>query len=354
MESLLISLCGLRVLLRKSRSVRARFGVIMSILCAAAGVRTAAAVTVNLSPMVARSTLVSTLDVGKEINVILSLPLSDSAGAAQFAQRVSNPKDEFYRKYITPQEFAARYGANADDYAALKEWAISNGLTIVHESLARTFLTVHGAVSQFQSLFKTQLDNYRSSDGKEFYSASVTPTVPDAIANKVVSVIGLTNSVQSAPLAKVYKKFGEDAPAAIEGTNVLGGTGPGGAYAPADLRTAYRIPSFGGAAPQTVAVFEQGGFFRYDVETYLNRMKLPHPAVTFVGVNGFSGYVYDFSIELEAVLDIDMIIAINPQVKEVVAYEDGNDPFGVALVDALDQVAADNKAPNPQHLLWVG
>jgi len=108
MESLLISLCGLRVLLRKSRSVRARFGVIMSILCAAAGVRTAAAVTVNLSPMVAKSTLVSTLDVGKEINVILSLPLSDSAGAAQFAQRVSNPKDEFYRKYITPQEFAAR------------------------------------------------------------------------------------------------------------------------------------------------------------------------------------------------------------------------------------------------------
>jgi subtilase family serine protease len=344
MESLLISLCDPCALVRKSRSVRPGFGVIMSILCVAAGVRTAAAVTVNLSPMVAKSTLVSTLDAGKEINAILSLPLSDSAGAAQFAQRVSNPKDEFYRKYITPQEFAARYGANADDYAALKEWAISNGLTIVHESLARTFLTVHGAVSQFQSLFKTQLNNYRSPDSKEFYSASVTPTVPAAIANKVVSVIGLTNSVQTAPLAKVYKTFGEDAPAPVGGTDVLGGTGPGGAYAPADLRTAYRIPHFGGAAPQTVAVFEQGGFFRYDVETYLNRMKLPHPAVTFVGVNGFSGYVYDFSIELEAVLDIDMVIAINPQVKEVVAYEDGNDPFGVALVDALDQVATDNKA----------
>src|SRR5260370_26630548 len=38
-----------------------------------------------------------------------------------------------------------------------------------------------------------------------------------------------------------------------------------------------------------------------------------------------------------------MIIAINPQVKEVVAYEDGKDPFGVALIDALDQVAQDNK-----------
>ena len=91
-------------------------------------------------------------------------------------------------------------------------------------------------------------------------------------------------------------------------------------------------------------MFEQGGFFGYDVETYLKRMNLPHPPVTFVGVNGYDGYVYNFSIELEAVLDIDMVIAIDPQVKEVIAYEDGNDPFGVALIDALDQVAQDNKA----------
>ena len=91
-------------------------------------------------------------------------------------------------------------------------------------------------------------------------------------------------------------------------------------------------------------MFEQGGFFKYDVETYLNRMKSPHPAINFVGVNGYDGYVYNFQVELEAVIDIDMVIAINPHVKEVLAYEDGNDPFGVALLAALDQVATDNKA----------
>jgi subtilase family serine protease len=306
-------------------------------------VQATTAATVNVSPMVAKSALMSPADSAKQINVILSLPLGDSAGAAQFVQRVSNPKDEFYRKYITPQEFARRFGANAGDYAALKEWASANGLTIVHESLARTLLTVSGTVRQFQTLFKTELNNYRSPDGKEFYSAGISPTVPDTLAAKAVRVIGLTNSVQYAPLAKVYKKFGEDEPASVIGTDTLGGTGPGGAYAASDLRTAYRIPEFGGAAPQTVGVFEQGGFFKYDVETYLKKMKLPHPAISFVGVNGYDGYVYDFNVELEAVLDIDMVIAINPQVKEVIAYEDGNDPFGVALIDALDQVATDNK-----------
>ena len=315
-----------------------------SILIANSAVLTATASTIELSPMIARSTILSAVDSAKEISVVLSLPLQDSKGAAEFVQHVSNPKDPLYRKYITPKEFAARYGADVTDYAALKEWAISNGLTIVHEAAARTFLTVRGTAAQFQTLFKTQLNAYRSADGKEFYSASVKPTVPDAIAARVAGVIGLTNSVQYAPLAKVYKTLGEDAMTPAIGTDTAGGTGPGGAYAPSDLRTAYRIPDFGNVVPQTVAVFEQGGFFRSDVDKYLDRMNLPNRPVTVVGVNGYNGSVDDFGIELEAVLDIDMVIAINPNVNEVLVYEDGTDPFGVALIDALDQVASDNKA----------
>jgi subtilase family serine protease len=335
------------------RTKNVTFTALFSILFGAATALPATAANVDLSPMVGKSTFLSAVDAGKQISVILALRLGDSAGAAEFVRRVSNPKDPLYRKYITPEEFATRYGANANDYAALKQWVLANGLTIAHEAGARTSLTVRGSVAQFQALFRTQLNNYRSSDGNEFYSASVKPAVPDAIADKVTGVIGLTNSVQYAPLAKVYKAFGEAVAApdtsAQQSASPLhpdatGGTGPGGAYSASDLRTAYQIPHFGGLIPQTVAVFEQGGFFKYDVETYLNRMNLPHPPVTFVGVNGYDGYVYNFNIELEAVLDIDMVIAINPQVKKVIAYEDGNDPFGVALIDALDQVAQDNKA----------
>jgi subtilase family serine protease len=329
----------------KRRRIRnITLAALILILIGAANALPATAASVDLSPMVGKSTYLSPVDAEEQISVILSLPLGDSAGAAEFAQRVSNPKDPLYRKYITPEEFAARYGANANDYAALKQWAIAHGLTIAHEAGARTSLTVRGSVGQFQALFGTQVNNYRSADGSEFYSASVKPAIPDAIAAKVSGIIGLTNSVQYAPLAKVYKSFGETGVAPADGTDTAGGTGPGGAYAASDLRTAYRIPHFGGLIPQTVAVFEQGGFFKYDVETYLKRMNLPHPPVTFVGVNGYDGYVYDFKVELEAVLDIDMVIAINPQVKEVMVYEDGNDPFGVALIDALDQVAQDNKA----------
>jgi subtilase family serine protease len=301
-----------------------------------------------VSPMVAKSTFISPVDGGKVINVVLSLPLSDPQGAAEFVRHASVPNDPLYHRYLTPQEFADRFGANAADYAVLKDWAASNGLQLAHESVARTTLTVRGTVAQLQSLFKAQLNNYRSPDGQEFYSASITPIVPDAISSKVSGVIGLTASKQYASHAKIHKTFGEvpdsEYTDATKGPATAGGTGPGGAFSAADLRTAYSIPAYGSVSEQTVAVFEQGGFTPSDVETYLTKNRLPHRKVTVENVNGYDGSVNNPAIELEAVLDIDMVIGINPNVTEVLVYEDGNDTFPVALLDAITQVGDDNKA----------
>jgi hypothetical protein len=69
-------------------------GALASLLSAPALLSaTSAASEIKLSPMIARSTVLSPTDPRKEISVVLSLPLSDSTGAAAFVQRVSNPKD---------------------------------------------------------------------------------------------------------------------------------------------------------------------------------------------------------------------------------------------------------------------
>jgi len=305
-----------------------------------------AARTLALSPMVAKSRFISSVDLGKQISVVLALPLKDGKGAADFVKHVSTPLDPLYRQYLTPAEFAARFGGAEEDYTTLKEWALANGLTVVHESVSRTTLTVRGTVDKIQTVFKTRLNDYRSSDGDEFISAGVEPTVPDAIAGKIAGVIGLTVGRQYAPHAKIYKKFGElpDDDATSAHTDAAGGSGPGGAYSAADLRTAYSIPTYGDVSLQTVAIFEQGGYTKSDVETYLQKNKLPKRQVTLVGVNGYNGAIDDLGVELEAVLDIDMVIAINPAVKEVLVYEDGTDPFPVALLDSIAQVADDAKA----------
>jgi subtilase family serine protease len=299
--------------------------------------------TVDLSPLVAKSTLLGPVDGSREIGVTLALPSSDPQGLADFVRQVSTPGDPLFHHYIKPQEFAVRFGGNAADYTYLKSWAIANGLRVARESVGRINLNVRGSVAQFQKLFDTQLNNYRSQDGEEFYSASINPRVPAEIASKISGVIGLTESRMLAPMVKVGKTLGES-PSLLH-TDTAGGTGPGGTYKAADLRTAYSIPTFGNLNPTAVAaVFEQGGFVQADITKYLTYNGLPQITVTPVSVDGSSTAVLNVTVEVEAVLDVDMIAAINPAISGVLVYIDSLDPFATALLDAITQVGDDDQA----------
>jgi subtilase family serine protease len=137
------------------------------------------------------------------------LPLSDADGAADFTQRVNTPKDDLFGKYLTPKEFAATYGANEMDYQRLESWAKTNGLKVSQQSVSRTTLTVRGTAAQFEALFNTRINNYRSPDGKEFYSASSKPIIPSSIPAKLIGVVGLSSATHFAPLAKVFRILSE-------------------------------------------------------------------------------------------------------------------------------------------------
>lgn len=313
----------------------------------APAVLSAAETTVELSPLVGKSTLLAPLDRNQEIGVVLALPLSDPKGAADYIEHISRKGDPLYHHYLTPQQFAERFGGDAEDYGALKQWAISSGLVISQESAGRLNLTVRGRASQFERIFNTQINRYRAQDGSEFYSASVKPAVPDVIATRISGVIGLTGGKHYAPLLKVAGRLGESPVAASSNKNKTNtaGTGPGGTYSAKDLRTAYSTPTFGNLSDNiVVALFEQGGFAASDVTEYFDTNDLPHVKVTPVSVDHSPTTIGDLGVELEAVLDIDMVVGINPNVDEVWVYEDSIDTFQTALLDAITQVGDENKA----------
>lgn len=104
--------------------------------------------TVELSPLAAKSTFVAPVDGGKQISVMLALPSSDPSGLADFVHHVSTSGDPLYHQYITPQQFAQKFGGNVDDYAYLKTWATTNGLLVSQESVSRINLVVRGSASQ--------------------------------------------------------------------------------------------------------------------------------------------------------------------------------------------------------------
>jgi subtilase family serine protease len=303
--------------------------------------------TVELSPLVYKSALVAPLEESKQISVLLALPSSDPTGLADLVKHVSTPGDPLYHQYLTPQQIAKKFGGNEADYTAVKNWAAANGLVLSQESIGHINLTLRGSVSQLQKIFKTQLNTYRTSGGETFFSASVKPVVPAEISSKISGLIGLTESRRLTPMVKVAKTLGEDPQVRSDKMRVdSGGTGPGGTYNASDLRTIYSIPDYGKYDKAVVmAVFEQGYYNQNDTAKYFTTNQLPKVKQTPVSVNK-SPVVDEPGVEPEACLDVDMIVGINPQVSEVLIYVDDYhyDSFQVAIVDAITQVASDDKA----------
>jgi subtilase family serine protease len=310
--------------------------------------RSAKADNVELSPLVTKSTLVSPLEESKQISVMLTLASSDPTGLSEFVHHVSTPSDPLYRQYLTPQKFAQAFGGNPDAYAYLKSWAANNGLQVAQESASRINLVVRGSVSQFQRIFQTQIYTYRAPDGETFYSAGIKPSVPIEIASRVSGVIGLTSGKAVAAHARVAKVLGENPAARSDkmSPDAAGGTGPGGTYSAKDLRNIYSIPTFGNLSKNTViAVFEQGGYSVKDTDEYFKKNNLRAVKETPIAVDN-SPIEVEQTIEVEACLDVDTIVGINPEVAQVLVYIDdyNNEPFNVAMPAAISKVADDNLA----------
>lgn len=312
-------------------AIGATFGV-------GAPVATCAASVFNSPPAASLGERVGEVQADTPLRLILALPLRDPIGAEIFVRRVSDPHSLFYGKYLTPTEYGKRFGASLSDYNALSAWATSNGLAVGQRTDARTTLSLSGAAATVEMLFNTKLATYRTPSGQMGFAPLTAPILPASLAGRVVGVIGLASATRTAPLLHLANP---NVPRPLG----AGGTGVGGGYSPVDLRAAYDIPvQLNPAVTETVAVFEQGGFYKSDIARFERHYHISPVPVLVPNVNGYKGAVNNPSVEAESVLDIDMLIGTNPAIKRIIDYEEGDDPFTVALLDSLAAMAQDDTA----------
>ncbi len=276
---------------------------------------------------------VSALDDAAPMRVILSLPLRDPDGAQRFADAVSNPASPLYGKYLTPAEFGARFGADAGTYEYLRNWATSLGFTVADATSSHTTLSLSGTAHQFAGLFGTRFGTFHTPANGDGQVTLTTPHLPAILAGRVVGVIGLSFAEQYAPLFHL--------PA---GPRADVGTGKGGGYSPSDIRTAYDIPAqTNSAKTEIVGLFEQGGYVVNDLTTYEKQYSLPAVPVTVIAVNK-SPTGSKFGVLPEDMLDLDVLVGLNPSLKGIRLYCDSKDSFQTALLDSLNQMAQDDLA----------
>jgi subtilase family serine protease len=249
-----------------------------------------------------------------------------------------NPASPFYHKWLTPDQYAARFGMAPADIDKVQTWLQQQGFSI--DSVARSGNAIHfsGTVRQVEQAFQTEM-HYFKVRGETHFSPATALTLPTAIAPTVAAV---TNLDDFRPHAMHIRSNNVQARSSFT-------SGQSGKvfFAPGDIKVIYDLnPLLNAAmngAGQSIAIMGQSSVVTSDIENFQNAAGMTVKDPTMVLVPG-SGSSQTFSgDESESDLDLEWSSAIAPGADVFFVYTGSNTSYGV--FDSL-QYAVDEKIGN--------
>ncbi|MGC2540422.1 MAG: protease pro-enzyme activation domain-containing protein, partial [Candidatus Sulfotelmatobacter sp.] len=97
-----------------------------------------------------------------------------------------------YHKWLTPAQFADRFGMTKGDISRVVTWLESQGFTVASVSNSRNQVSFDGTVAQVEAAFATEIHDYVV-DGETHFANATNPSVPAALAGSVLSIGHLHN-----------------------------------------------------------------------------------------------------------------------------------------------------------------
>ena len=269
------------------------------------------------------------------LQLAIGLPLRNQSELTNLLQDIYNPASPNYRHFLTPDEFAKRFGPTEQDYQAVMEFAKTNGFKVLGTHPNRVLLDVAGSVPDIERAFHLNLRVYpHPTEPRDFYAPDAEPQLDLAVP--VLHISGLDNFLVPQPLCREMPAATAQAnPAAAE---PAAGSGPSGNYAGKDFRAAYAPGVTNTGAGQLVGLLEFQGYYASDIATYEANYSLPNIPLTNVLLGGLTSITADAG-DAECPLDIEMAISMATNLSGVIVYcttRSGNTDT------ILNQMATDN------------
>ena len=73
-----------------------------------------------------------------------------------------NPGSANFHRWLTPQEFGARFGATPEEVAVVAGWLQSRGFIVNEVGKSKTWISFTGTVADVESAFRTEIHTYYS------------------------------------------------------------------------------------------------------------------------------------------------------------------------------------------------
>lgn len=245
-----------------------------------------------------------------------------------------DPHSPLYHQWLTPDQFAARFGVAQADIDKVQAWLERQGFSIEGVTRSRTGIRFSGTAAQVESAFQTEMHTYKV-DGETHFAPSTDLTIPAGLAGVVQGVRNLNDFRPKAQHITPRRGF----TSASSGNNF---------FAPGDIVTAYDIgplySSGNNGAGQTVAIMGQSYIHVSDIEAFESAAGLPKKDPTLVLVPGTGADLTTHAgDESESDLDLEWSGAMAPGATVKFVYTGASQSFGV--YDSL-QYAVDNQIGN--------
>jgi hypothetical protein len=124
---------------------------------------------------------------------LLTVPsASQQKAIKQLQAQQQDPQSPQYHQWLTPEQYADRFGLSSNDIQKLTTWLRSQGFAIVTVARARNFIVFSGTAAQAETAFQTQIHNF-DDNGEKRFSNVVPPSIPAALTGIVTGIRGLSN-----------------------------------------------------------------------------------------------------------------------------------------------------------------
>jgi uncharacterized protein (TIGR03437 family) len=211
-----------------------------------------------------------------------------------------NPSSANFHKWLTPEEFGNRFGLSASDHSKVAAWLTEQGFAIDHHARSSNWIAFSGTAGQVEKALNAPI-HYFQAEGKKHFANTVSPAVPEALADVISGFAGLHDFKLRSNAIKTDPDYN---------------SGTSHYLAPEDWTTIYNVTPLASAGldgkGQGIVIVGQSDPVLSDLRAFKTRFNLPQNDPKFLLYGGVDPGV-DSNILVETNLDLEWAGAIAPQ-----------------------------------------
>jgi hypothetical protein len=132
-------------------------------------------------------------------DMLLLLHPSDAQAATlkKYVDDLHNPNSANFHKWLTPEQYAAQFGAADEDVKTVSTWLASSGFSVEQVARGKNWIRFSGTSAQVESAFQTSIHKY-SVNGETKYANATSLSIPVALTPAVSGVVRTNNFLSKA------------------------------------------------------------------------------------------------------------------------------------------------------------